>query len=89
MQVLDERLKRKVEEEVAKAQFGFRKGLGTRMATFMLRTVMESALEKQKDVYMCFIDFEKAFDTVRHETMMERLRRLGVDEADLRVLTNL
>ena len=89
LKVLDERLKSKVDEGVDKAQFGFRKGLGTRNATFMLRTVMERAIEKQKDVYMCFIDFEKAFDTVRHELMMERLRGLGVDAADLRVFTNL
>ena len=89
LKVLDERLKRKVEEGVDKVQFGFRKGLGTRNATFMLRTVMERAIEKQKDVFMCFIDFEKAFDTVRHEVMIERLRILGVDAADLRVLTNL
>ena len=89
LKVLDERLKRKVEEGVDKAQFGFRKGCGTRNATFMLRTVIERAVEKQKDLYMCFIDFEKAFDTVRHEMLMERLRQIGVDAADLRVITNL
>ena len=38
---------------------------------------------------MCFIDFEEPFDTLRHETIMERLRRLGIVEADLRVLANL
>uniref|UniRef100_A0A0P4W0B7 Reverse transcriptase domain-containing protein n=1 Tax=Scylla olivacea TaxID=85551 RepID=A0A0P4W0B7_SCYOL len=38
---------------------------------------------------MCFVDFEKAFDMVRHEILVERLRRLGVDTADLRVMTNL
>ena len=38
---------------------------------------------------MCFIDFGKVFDTVRHATVMEKLRKLGVDAADLRVLTNL
>ena len=89
LKVLDERLKVKVEETVDKAQFGFRKGRGTRNATFMLRTIIERAVEKQKDLFMCFIDFEKAFDTVRHEIMIETLRRLGVDAADLRVLTNL
>ena len=50
---------------------------------------MERAVEKQNHLYMCFIDFEKAFDTVRHELMVERLRRMGVDAADFRVLTNL
>ena len=36
---------------------------------------------------MCFVDFEKAFHVVRHE--VERLRRLGVDTADMKVMTNL
>ena len=89
LKVLDVRLKSKVEETVDKAQFGFRKGSGTRNATFMLRTVLERSIEKQKDLYMCFVDFEKAFDTVRHEQMAEGLRRMGVDAADLRLLTNL
>ena len=70
-------------------QESFRKGSGTRNVTFMLRTVMETAVEKKKDLFMCFIDFEKSFDTVRHEILMDRLREIGVDEADLRVFTNL
>ena len=35
LKALDERLKIKVEDGVYKAQFGFRKSLGTRNATFM------------------------------------------------------
>ena len=38
---------------------------------------------------MCFVDFEKAFDRVRHELLIDRLRRIGADEADVRLLTNL
>ena len=63
--------------------------MGTRNATFMLRAAMERAVEEQKDLFMSFIDFQKAFDTVRHATVIEKLRRLGVDAADLRVLNNL
>ena len=51
LKALDERLKSEVEETVDKAQFGFRKGSGTRNATFMLTTVMEKAVEKQREVY--------------------------------------
>ena len=38
---------------------------------------------------MCFVDFEKAFDGVKLGLLAERLRELGVDLADLRVLTDL
>ena len=50
---------------------------------------MERAIEKQKDLYMCFVDFEKAFDRVRQELLIDRLRRIGADEPDVRLLTNL
>ena len=38
---------------------------------------------------MCFVDFEKAFDTVKHGCLMETLRKFGVDGADIRVLMQL
>ena len=64
-------------------QFAFSKEMGTRNATFLLRMVTE------KDLFICFVDFEKAFDKVRHELMMERSTDLRVDVADLTVLTDL
>lgn len=45
---------------------------------------MERATEKQKDFNIYFVNFKKAFDTVRHEVLVERLSRLGVDAADIR-----
>ena len=50
---------------------------------------MERAIEKQKDLYMCFVDFEKAFDTVKHDCLMDTLRKYGVDGADMRVMAQL
>ena len=86
---MDNRLKGTVEEHVDKAQFGFRKGKGTGNAISVLRAIIEKAIEKQKDLYMCFVDLEKAFDMVRHVVKVERLRGLGVDVADLTLITNL
>ena len=59
LRVIDGRLRRKVEETVDRAQFGFRKGKGTPNAIFVLRTIIERAIEKQKDLFMCFVDLEK------------------------------
>ena len=36
----------------------------------MLRTLTERAIEIQKDLYLCFIDYTKAFDKLRHEEIM-------------------
>ena len=38
---------------------------GTGNAIFVLRMLVESSIEKQKDVHACFIDYSKAFDTVK------------------------
>ena len=37
---------------------------------------------------MCFIDFEKAINMAWHEALVERVRRLGIDAANLRLITN-
>ena len=38
---------------------------------------------------MCFIDYSKAFDKVKHEKLFEMLNQLDIDGKDLRVLRNL
>lgn len=38
---------------------------------------------------MCFVDFEKAFDRIRHEVLVERLEQVGDDTADIRPMINL
>ena len=39
---------------------------------------MEKAREHQRDVYMCFIDYKKAYDCVDHEILWVILRDMGV-----------
>ena len=56
---------------------------------FVLRAIIKRAIEMQKDLYMCFVDFEKAFNMVRHEVLVDRLRGLGIDVADLPLMINL
>ena len=43
----------------------------------------------QKDLYLCFIDYSKAFDKVRHEKLFNILEHLDIDGKDLRVIRNL
>ncbi len=41
------------------------------------------------DVYICFVDFERAFDRVNWMKMMEILKCIGVDWRDRRLVTRL
>ena len=54
-----------------------------------LHTINERYLEKQKDVYICFIDYEKAFDRVNHDKLIEKLKLAGLDGKDIRIIARL
>jgi hypothetical protein len=54
---------------------GFRKGRETRDHTANVRWVMKRAREHQKTVYLCSIDYSKAFDTVQHLKMWNKMKR--------------
>ncbi|KAJ4448362.1 hypothetical protein ANN_10378 [Periplaneta americana] len=64
LRILNRRLYSKREEQLEEEQFGFKKGKGTRDAIGLLRTIGERYLEKNKEVYVVFVDLEKAFDRV-------------------------
>ena len=40
-------------------------------------------------MYVCFIDYAKAFDRVKHENLVDCLKQIGLDGKDIRVITNL
>ena len=67
----------RIRQEISEEQCGFVEGRGTNDAILMLRTLAERVIEKQRDLYFCFIDYEKAFDKVRHVDFMEILKRGG------------
>ena len=87
--VLVNRVRRKTQPEIADVQFGFVKGKGTRNAIFALRILAERCIEVQQDLFLCFIDYTKAFDKVRHEDLITLFDSLDIDGKDLRLIRNL
>ena len=49
----------------------------------------ERAIEMQQDLHICFIDYKKAFDCLKHEIVLKKLREVGIDDKDLRIIQNL
>ena len=43
----------------------------------------------KRDLYVCFIDYTKAFDTVQHEELFRILQALNLDGKDVRIVRNL
>ena len=56
---------------------------------FFLRILSEKAIEMQQDLHICFIDYKKAFDCLKHEIVLKKLREVGIDDKDLRIIQNL
>ena len=76
-------------DEIAPVQYGFMPDKGTGNVIFVLRRLVERSVKKQRDVYTCFFDYSKAFDTVKHELLVELLQSLDVDKSETSLLTNL
>ena len=89
LRILMVRMRKNLKPEISPSQFGFVADKGTRNAIFTLKMLMERCIEVQKDLYLCFIDYSKAFDKVRHDNLFDILNNLDIDSKDLRVIQNL
>src|SRR4051812_30850984 len=89
LKVLTKRIEAKAKYLLGRNHFGFRKGCGTRDAVGVMKTTCERSLEYGNVVYICFVDFEKAFDRVNWVKMFEILKSLHIDWRDKRLLQDL
>ena len=89
IRVVMNRVRGRTLQEIAPEQYGFMPDKRTRNAIFVLRRMSERVIEKQNDIYACLIDYNKAFDTVRHEPLIDLLKAIDVDSHDEQLLPNL
>ena len=61
-----------------KYQFGFRRGYSTTMALIEVINNIKSAIDNNKFVCGIFLDLTKAFDTVDHQILLDKLDHYGV-----------
>ena len=64
LKILQARLQQYVNRELSDVQAGFRKAKGIRDQIANICWIMEEAREFQKNIYLCFIGYAKAFDCV-------------------------
>ncbi|GAA5949593.1 hypothetical protein JCM10213_002611 [Rhodosporidiobolus nylandii] len=83
LKLLSTLLNRRLEEwatfsnALPEQQQGFRKLFRTENAAFILLMALERARHEKKDVYTCFVDLKKAFDSVDRELLWSRLASYG------------
>ena len=69
LKILQARLQQYVNHELCDVQAGSRKGRETRDQIANICWINEKAREFQKNIYFCFIDYNKAFDCVDHNKL--------------------
>ena len=80
------RLQQYMNQEFPKAQAGFRRGRGTRDP---IANICWITTEFQKNIYFCFTDYAKAFDSMDHKKLWKTLQELGVPDHLTCLLRNL
>ena len=75
--------------ELPDVQAGFRRGRGTRDQIANIHWIIEKVRELQKNIYLCLIDYAKAFDCVDHNKLWKILQELGIPDHLTCLLRNL
>ena len=63
---------------IPKEQIGFRKGARTQDHIFTLKTLIDKYISKLDKLYVCFVDFASAFDTIWRNALLYKLVHVGV-----------
>ena len=89
LKILQARLQQYMNHELPDVQAGFRKGRGIRDQIANICWIMEKTREFQKNIYFCFIDYAKNFDSVDHNKLWKILKEMGIPDHLTCLLRNL
>jgi hypothetical protein len=74
------------EEIIGNHQCGFRRNRSTTDHIFCIRQILEKKWEHSEAVHQLFIDFKKAYDSVRREALYNILIELGIPKKLVRLI---
>ena len=81
LNILHASLQHYVNQELPDVQVGFRKDRGTRdQIANICWDHRESKGIPEKNIYLCFIDYAKAFDCVDHTKLWKVLKEMGIPD---------
>ena len=89
LKILQAKLQQYVNREIPVVQAGFGKGRGTRDQIANIHWIMEKAREFQKNIYFCFIEYAKVFDSVDHNKLWKILKEMAIPDHLTCLLRNL
>ena len=80
LKIIQARLQQYVNCELPDVQAGFRKGRQMRDQIANICWIIEKPREFQKNIYLCFIDYSKAFDCVGHNKLWKILKQMKIPD---------
>ena len=86
--VILNRLKNAVDPKLRDNQAGFRRGRSCTDQIATLRIILEQSLEWRSPLYVNFVDYEKAFDSVDRTSLWKLLRHYGVPDKIVSLIRN-
>ena len=77
--IINDRLTKYLDEHniIHNNQIGLRKGYGTSDHVFVLKSLIDLYTKNDKKVYACFVDFQKAYDTIWRNGLFYKLMKYG------------
>lgn len=87
--IIEERIRNRIENTIEETQCGFRKGRSTQDLIFAIRQVSEKLINKGREIHMCFIDLEKAFDRIHKEQIWKALGKRMIDKRTIEILKSM
>ena len=87
--IINNRLATTLDESQPREQAGFRSGYSTMDHIQVIREVISRTKEYAQPLAIAFIDYEKAFDSVYPEAVIDALYQQGIDPAYIATLTNI
>ena len=86
--IILERMKGTVDQTLREQQAGFRQDRSCTDQIATLRIIVEQSIEWNSSLYINFVDYEKAFDSVDRETLWKVLRHYGVPKKLVNMIKN-
>ena len=77
--ILENRLRSIVEDKLLDHQSGFRPGRSVQDHIYTLRKISETTHRYNSEAHLCFVDLQKAFDSVKRDELWEALKKHNVD----------
>ena len=76
--IIQKRIADSLDKHLQRTQYGFRQQKGTTQATHYVRRIVEKGEMTRTKTLMVLLDWEKAFDKVKHEKLFEALARMNI-----------